>query len=319
MGKKLDASTNSKREQESEKLMELYESYAKFYEIPSGIDLYDITEKLLQSSLVKDTQKASILNFKRKIIIFTYPSDELRIKGVVSYIPNSQTNSLLIFLRGGNRIFGIPNPASDLMCLDHYTIISSMYRDGVSEGRDQYGGDDVNDVLNLIDFLPTLERKIHINLQNSQRYLLGTSRGGMQMFLALARFPHLQRSFKKVVSLSGLLNMDICIVDRPDLKEMFTNDFGFIEGVNDIEWINKRNPLLTVNNIKKDLPILIIQGNKDNRVTCEEGLSMLNKLKSSGNNVTYLEVEGAEHCLRNIPDRAQIIRQWLEESSTGKS
>lgn len=311
MRKNLSISDDENRRLESEKLLQLHREFAKFYEMPSDQDLKEITEELLQSPHVKDAQKKSIKRYRRRIFIFTYPSDGLKIKGVLSFVPKPQNHPLLVFLRGGNRIYGILNPGSDFICFQQYTILATLYRGGVSEGVDEYGGEDVNDVNNLIDYIPELERKLGINIQNKKQFLLGSSRGGMQMFLALAHFPALQRRFSKVVSLCGVLDMHRCIATRPDLKEMFMQEFGLEKG-NEGEWINKRDPLLTVQQIKKQLPILIIQGTEDNRVSLEEGHHMVQELQKAGNSVTYLEIDGGQHCLHNDPDRIKLIVKWLE-------
>lgn len=301
------------RRKESEKLLELGEKLAKFYELPPNADIKDITEELLQSSLVKEARKQSIRDFERRICVFSYPSDGLQVKGVVSFVPQPQDNPLLVFLRGGNRIFGILNPASDFMCASKYTVISTMYRGGVSEGDDEFGGKDVNDVNNLIAFIPHLEQRLNLAFQNEKMFMIGGSRGGMQMFLALARFPELQNRFAKVVSLSGMLDMRECLATRPDMEEMFIQEFGFTKDENEEEWINTRDPLLAADQIHSDVPILIIQGTKDNRVGLEEGYHMVSKLQANGKNVTYWEFEGSQHCLSDLDERVKIILNWLEE------
>lgn len=313
IGKTSNKLDEESRKLDTENLKKLYCEYAKFYEMPSDAEMRDITEELLKSPYVKDAQKLAIKNFNRRILVFTYPSDEFKIKGLISFVPEPQDNPLIVFLRGGNRIFGVVNPGSDLMCPEKYTVISTMYRGGVSEGSDEFGGNDVNDVKNLINFIPELENKIGLKFQNQKMYLLGNSRGAMQMFLSLSRFPELQARFSKIVSLSGILNMHQFIASRPEMEEIFIKDFGLEKEVNEEEWISKRNPLLTVNHINQHLPILIIQGKDDNRVSLEEGYNMFYKLQSAGNNVTYLEIEGGKHCLLNITDRAKLILNWLEE------
>lgn len=301
------------RKHETETLKDLFSEYAKFYEMPSDVEIKDITEELLRSPYVKEERKQSIKILNRRILVFIYPSDGFKIKGLISYVDDCQNHPLLVLLRGGNRIFGILNPACDLMCPGQYTVISTTYRGGVSEGMDEFGGHDVNDVRNLIDFIPELEKKLGMNFQNQKTFLLGGSRGGMEMFLALARFPELQTRFSKIVSLSGLLDIRRCIASRSDMEEMFIKDFGLEKGVNEEEWINKRDPLLTVNQISSQLPILIIQGTEDNRVSLEEGYQMVSKLQMAGKNVTYWEIEGATHCLSNIVDRTKLILDWLED------
>ena len=131
------------------------------------------------------------------------------------------------------------------------------------------------------------------------------------MFLALARFPELQTLFSKVVSLSGVLDMHEFIATREDMEELFKEKFGYYP--ENREWIEKRDPLLTVDCIRDDLPILIIQGTEDNRVTLKHGYEMVAKLQAAGKNVTYWEFEGAMHCLSNLPNRFSLIWNWLSD------
>lgn len=301
-------------EQKTEKILKISQKLATFYELPLGVDLWEITEDVLQSPLVGASQKQLIQESERRIFLFTYPSDDLMVKGIVSFVPHPATHPLLVLLRGGNgnQAFGILNPGMDLMTLKDYTILTTTYRGGVSEGQDELGGADVNDVQNLVKFIPQLEDKLNVSLQNEKMYLLGQSRGGMEMFLTLGRFPELQTHFTKIVSLSGLLDMREFVTTRPDLKSMFAQEFGLIENVNEEEWINLRNPILVADKINPTLPILIIQGTCDNRVSLEQGYHMVSRLQANGNDVTYWEIEGGIHCLETRHDRAQLILDWLE-------
>lgn len=301
-----------KLKKESQSIQERSAELASFYDISINEGIKEITEDVLQSPLIQNAQKQAIVENQRRIFLFVYPSDGLKIKGLISFVPIPEDYPTLIFLRGGNRLFGILSPAHPLMNPEKYTVISTTYRGGVSEGIDEFGGDDVNDVKHLIDYIPELEQKLHIQIQQNKMFMLGGSRGGMQMFLALARFPEIQSRFKKIVSLSGMLDMRQSILSRPDMKAMFNEDFGLIEGVNEEEWIDYRDPLLAADHLALDLPILIMQGSADNRVTLLEGHHMVEKLQSRGNHVTYQEIEGGTHCLSNVENRTRLILEWLE-------
>lgn len=307
----LALSGQEKLELDTEKTFELSKQIAKFYEMPENTDILEITEKLLESPHVKKEIKESILQSNRKIFVFIYPSDGLKIKGYISFVPKPEQFPLSILLRGGNNYFGLPNPGNDFTCMNNHTAISTTYRGGLSEGKDEYGGADVNDVKNLIDFIPTLEEKLQSTLQKDQLFLVGGSRGGMQMFLTLSRFPEIQKRISKIVSLCGILDMRSQINHRPDLRDFFIKDMGLIQGVNEEEWINFRDPLLAVKNIRSDLPVLIIQAGDDLRVSIDQGYSMVKELEANGNPVTYWEFEDGDHCLQNREDRAKLVEEWL--------
>ncbi len=300
---------------ENEEIKKRSEEQARIYEMPENVDLLEITDRVLASPFVSEKNKQNIIANHRQIYIFNYPSDSLKIKGVISYVPDPQNQPLLVMLRGGNKNFGVINPGSDYLNSGSITTLATLYRDGVSEGMDEYGGEDVNDVYNLVQYIPALEAKLAIQISKNNKYLLGGSRGGMQMFLALTRFPELQTYFSKVVSLSGLLDMNASIASRPDMAELYIDEFGLQPDVNQEEWIAKRNPLAHVSELNSNIPVLIIQGALDIRVELEQGYKMAEALQANGNPVTYLEYENGDHCLLNMPERMSIILDWLENGS----
>ncbi len=297
--------------QESEEIQAQSVEYAQFYALTEGVHLKEITAELLSSAFIKEGQKQILRKLNRRVFVFTYPSDGLKIKGLISFVSEPQHNPTLLFLRGGNRTFGITNPASDLMSVGDYTVITTTYRGGVSEGHDEFGGRDVDDVKNLILFLPELAKQLDLPFKQEKMFLLGRSRGGMEMFLTLARFPELQARFAKIVSLSGLLDLRETIAKRPDMKQMFIDDFGLVVGSNEEQWISWRDPQLTASKIDPTLPILIIQGTDDNRVSLAEGYHMVSQLQSHGCHVSYLEIKGADHCLANQDNYVALILDWL--------
>lgn len=241
---------------------------------------------------------------EQKIFLFTYSSGHLKIKGLLSFVPNP-SDRLLVFLRGGNRIFSITNPGSDWVCTGSRTVVTTTYRGGVSEGIDQFGGEDVADVKNLIDHLPMLGKTFGLNL-TLPTTLLGSSRGAMEMFLALTRYPYLQERFEKIISLSGLLDLRNTIATRPDMVKMFKEEFG-IGDIDEESWIKQRDPLLTASKVKKNLPIQIIQGSDDKVIDLTQGHRMAEQLQQHGCNVTYKEIKGGEHCLANLKNRTHLV------------
>lgn len=69
-----------------------------------------------------------------------------------------------------------------------YVVVASQYRgnDG-GEGIEQFGGDDVNDVLNLIPVLNQLPKA-----DTSRVGIEGGSRGGMMTYLAMKNHVNLK-------------------------------------------------------------------------------------------------------------------------------
>lgn len=282
------------------------------WNIPENIDLLDISDRLIGLTQNK-TCKALLESGKRKIYLFTYPSGNLQVKGYVSIAPEKKSRApILFFLRGGNRWFGLMNPANEYSCYGDYTVIGLSYRGSVSPGIDEFGGEDVADVANLVKYFPTLHKRIGIS-QLSRRYLLGVSRGGMQMFLTLNRYPEIQSQFTAVMSISGPLHLSSWIKTRPDIKEMFLKDFG-LSDKNEKQWLSHRDPSVNLDNLSRDLRIIIVQGSKDDRVDVKNGKEMLANLIDQGFCfVTYREITDATHTLNNRKDDQAIIWRLFEE------
>jgi dipeptidyl aminopeptidase/acylaminoacyl peptidase len=285
---------------------------AAFYAMDENEQVKEITDKVLASPYTLQSAKDSIKAYQRRIFVFKYPSDGLKIYGFISFTPNPERHPLELLFRGGNREFGLLNPGDPLATYQNETVLSSTLRGGISEGKDEFGVADLADVKNMVDYLPTLEKKLHIHLNPEYTYALGESRGALEMFLTLAKYPELQDRLDKIVSLSGLIDINSIIREREDMKEMFKKDFGYRPGENDQQWIKERSSILAVPYLKKTLPVLVIHGTKDIRVSCSGCYELIEKLKENGNPVTFWEIEGGTHSLINQPDMMDYISKWVQ-------
>ncbi len=287
-----------------------------FYELGHQEKWRDITEKVLASPDTDESSKESIRLYQRRIVVFKYPSDNLWIKGFISFTPHPIDHPLLILYRWGNANFALMNPGIIFATYKDYTVISSTLRGGVSEGKDEFGGADVDDMKNLMNFIPQLAQELGIELHPSCVFMLGPSRGGLEMFLTLAHFPELQKRVNKIVALSAALDLHQLIHDRPnDMKVMLERQYGLQEGVKGEAWIAKRDPLNTVSFLKRSLPILIVQGTADNRINLAEGRHMAQALQQSGHDINYWEIQDGNHALLNHPYIMNDIAHWLESNS----
>ena len=303
-------------DQENQQIQDASDRMQHLYDLPKGEMWRDITQGVLDHPETSSESAESIRNYQRRIILFQYPSDGLWIKGFLSYTPNPDYHPLLILYRWGNMNFALMNPGVQFATYRNYTVLSSTLRGGVSEGKDEFGGADVDDMKNLMEYIPRLSRQLGIALHPSCVFMLGPSRGGLEMFLTLARFPELQNHVNKVVSLSGILDLHRLILDRPeDMKRLFQEEFGYEPGPKGEAWVAKRDPLNAVPFIKKSLPILIVQGSEDNRIDLAEGHQMVQTLHDHGNKVEYWEIPHGNHVLINTPHIMSDIARWLESNS----
>lgn len=296
--------------QESEKLL-------PFYQLAPHQSLRFITCEVFNRPQTSTQTKKAIAENHRQIVLFRYPSEGLQIKGLLSFTPHSSNQPLVVVFRGGNRVFGLLDPGSEWLSEKDYLIVSSTLRGGVSEGKDEFGGQDVNDVKHLLDYLPFLTSQLHLTYHPPKIYMIGISRGGLEMILTLSHFLELQEKTTKIVALSSIFDLKEQMIERPkEMEKMFIEDFGLIKGINEKQWIAKRNPLEKIALLNPHLPFLIIQGTADNRVQTQEARHMVNRLIGQNHQVDYWEIERGNHGLTNSFFIHQQVFDWLRASST---
>ncbi len=305
-----------RKKEGAEKLKEGHEIWEKFYKLPEGCASKDITEDIRQDSETEEGVTNAISN-GRHYVLFEYSSDRYQVKAVIGYTPDEVEEApLLMFLRGGNRCLWLPHPGKiDNHGLHKYTLLAPVYRglhyDAEIGGCDEYGGEEVNDIPNLVNYIPELERQLAIKIRPKRKYILGQSRGGMEMFLALQRHPRLQDWFDKAVSLSGGSDLRQAMKDRPEMRETFKM-YGLTDE-NENEWLEHRSALKHCDKLKGTFPIFLIHGGEDSRAPVSQGRQMWEKLKELGKTVEYWEAENGNHDLSNmIADRNAKIIEWLE-------
>jgi poly(3-hydroxybutyrate) depolymerase len=145
-----------------------------------------------------------------------YLSDSLKIHGFevrprISVPPHP----IIIWCRGGIGDGGIR--AGDLMIMAQWArggfiVLATQYRGAAgSEGKDEYGGKDVDDVLTLVQLAHRLPNADHENV-----FLYGLSRGGMEVYEAIAA----GADVRAAVVNSGISDLATVNDRRPDRKEM---------------------------------------------------------------------------------------------------
>lgn len=243
----------------------------------------------------------------------TYLSDGLKVKGFLIEPKNEGNYPCIIYNRGGSLDWGsLTHHVSSIglgelarLADQGYVIAASQYRgNGGGEGAEEYGGSDINDVLNLIPLLASNEKA-----DTSRLGMFGWSRGGMTSFLTLKRTDKI-----KAVALGcPSTNLVRSIVDRPELDEWWS---GFIPNYNNDKMaiLKKRSPIYWVDKLPKNVPILILQGSADVAVAPEENIEFIKKVQQNGIPYRFVMYEGGNHSLSTHRDEAfgQIFK-WFEK------
>lgn len=238
-----------------------------------------------------------------------YSSGGLAIRGFVAKPRAPGRYPCIIYNRGGNRDFAAITPlvASNLLgrlASWGYVVAASQYRGSPgSEGRDQFGGDDVDDVMNLF---PLLEGEGGADA--SRIGMFGGSRGGMMTCLALTRTSRI----KAAVLRCGVTDLTGWKDERGDMEGVFSELIpGFSRG--DDSTLVPRSPLFWPERLCKTTPLLLLQGSADWRVSPVSALRFAEALLAVRHPFRLVMLEGADHALtEQIPERDHQARGWLD-------
>jgi dipeptidyl aminopeptidase/acylaminoacyl peptidase len=240
----------------------------------------------------------------------TYLSDGLKVKGFLLEPKKEGKFPCLIVNRGGNRDFSIWTKEETFILLAEisswgYIVAASQYRGCAGgEGKEEFGGKDVDDVLSLI---PLLESRSKADPEHIG--IIGTSRGGMMTYLALSR----TNRFKAAAVVSGVSDLIAWEKARPDMEKVF-NDLigGNSESAPDS--LKARSALYWPEKLHKQTPILILHGTSDERVPPGQALDMASALLRFSHPFRLVMLEGGDHNLSDFwPEWLDIVRSWFEK------
>lgn len=238
-----------------------------------------------------------------------YWSDGLKIRGLLIKPRQSGQYPCIIYNRGGNRQFGklvVADAALKLgrLAKEGYVVIASQYRgNGGSEGKEEFGGRDVNDVAILPRVLSEVE-----GADTSRIGMYGWSRGGMMTFLALTRSEEI-----KVAATVGARS-DLTVIDRPEMEAGAYSQLipGYPE--NKKEELQKRSAIFWVDQFPRNVPILLLHGSSDWRVKATNSLRLA--LEFEKHRIPYrLKIyEGADHSISEFKEEMeQDILHWFDK------
>ncbi|MBT1705903.1 alpha/beta hydrolase family protein [Chryseosolibacter indicus] len=224
-----------------------------------------------------------------------YLSDGLKVIGFLAEPKKKGKYPCIIANRGGRSNLGLWKPFLVAYYLARmaswgYVVVASQYRgssDG-GEGKDEFGGEDVNDVLNLIPLLK------QINTADTTRIgMYGESRGGMMTFQALKR----SCKFKAAVVVAGLVDAFDVIRKRPELEDLtFRSSIPNYDRDRDAA-LKARSALYWSNTLCRTTPLLIMQGSADTRVDASQSLQLVQQLYVQKHPVRFILFEGGDHTI----------------------
>lgn len=250
------------------------------------LELTSIQKKILKSGWGNSAVEDSIVER------ITYISDGLKVNGFWAY-PKEQNKKYpcVIWCRGG---FGDAGSLDDFYAQGilgqlaswGYVVFASQYRGNAkSEGSDEFGGNDVNDVLNLIPLADELDFA-DTNLWGIE----GWSRGGMMTYLTLTR----NHNFKVAITTGGISNLDCNLSESNFMKKLIkkTNKNS------DSEFCIKRSILNQIDDFSKTTPTLLLHGVNDDRVPAHHSIDLSCKFIEHNIEHRLILFENGDHFLR---------------------
>lgn len=246
----------------------------------------------------------------------TYLSDGLNVKGYLAYPKDSSRKyPSVIWNRGGIGNAGIIDSFNARGIFGQlaswgYVVFASQYRgnDG-GEGTDEFGGEDVNDILNL---LPLAEE---VDVADSSRWgIEGWSRGGMMTYLALTRTD----IFKAAIVTGGIANLRCNADESPFMKKLYQVTMGKYGSEDFQKKCSTRSVINFSEKLSKDTPLLLMHGTKDERVLPHDTIDLSMKLLELGIEFRLVMFEGGDHFLKSHRQEVDSQRKiWFDKYLKG--
>jgi dipeptidyl aminopeptidase/acylaminoacyl peptidase len=243
-----------------------------------------------------------------------YESDGLRIVGFLAYPKGAPESGArlpcVLFNRGGNRDFGAITPERFLGRAQRvtawgYVLFASNYRGSPgSEGQDEFGGSDVNDVHNAIRVLDNLAFA-----DRDRVGMWGHSRGGMMTYIALTKSDRIRAA----VIGAGIADLERMIALRPEMDTEVAAQIVPDWKSDRAKAIAVRAAVRFVDRLPANVPILLVHGTADLRVDPRDSMDMASALFAIRKPVSLLLIEGADHAITERRDEYyQAAKVWMD-------
>lgn len=228
-----------------------------------------------------------------------YESDGLKVTGI-SAAPaklSHKPHPVFIYNRGGNREFGRLTVLAVMRTLvpfarAGYMVYASNYRgnDG-GEGMEEFGGADVDDVLNLME-----AAKENPAWDGKNIFMQGHSRGGMMTYMSLRR----NKSITAAISIAGVSDLGQSGVERPGMEENVYSKLIRVQESGREQAYKDRSAICWADEI--DTPLLLLHGDADERVDVSHSIKLAGKLEEYGKEHELVVYKGGNHALLRFWD-----------------
>ena len=242
-----------------------------------------------------------------------YKSDEATVSGYV-FKPKVVTKNswpVILYARGGTGNFGLIGDLERvnlyLLAKEGFVVIATEYRWTGDQGRhDEWGGKDVDDVLNLVPLAKSLD---YVDPQRI--FLLGASRGGTMVYIAVKQGIRVRAA----AVIAGVTDLAAWGMYRPE----FINGDAAYEGWAKVwpdfqdrkeEEFRARSAVAWADQL--NVPLLILHSRTDSRVPVSHALAIAEKLTESKKEYELVIYGDDGHSLpKNRSDANEHIIRWF--------
>ena len=244
-----------------------------------------------------------------KINRMVYNSDGLMVTGFVVQPKEKGNYPCIIYNRGGNRDMGSLLVGTAVVYMGKiaaagFVVIASNYRgNSNSEGKEEFGGSDVNDVLNLIPALSQIE-----GADTSKIGMFGISRGGMMSYMTTRNNPQI----KAVAVVGGMSNLFTMKRNRPDMESHVYS--ALIPNYEDDSenQLENRSAVFWADELPRSTKFLLLHGTHDKAVSIEEPRKLHNTFLEHNINHVFIEYKRDNHGVRkNAEHASEQINNWF--------
>lgn len=213
----------------------------------------------------------------------------------------------IIWNRGGSGEFGaikrglVFTNSMGALARAGYLVFASQYSGNAgSEGKDELGGSEIVDVLNLHKIIRAYRRA------DARRIgMFGHSRGGMMTFLALKKARWIKAAAVNAPMTDAVRSaMYRGAAFRKHHAAFFRQTSAALRDRSAVQWVGR---------LSKRVPILILHGTGDWRVRAEDSIALAAKLYTAKIPFRFVAYEGADHEMTEVRQeaRAQVIA-WFD-------
>lgn len=265
-----------------------------------NLEDYEQLEDIISMDEIAEDKSEEAVTYQMR-----YKVDECEVIGYLSIpkacLEEKAAYPCIIFNRGGNRDYGAntPKDIAYMAASSEKIVVASQYRgvDG-GTGQEEFGGNDLHDVLKLVDFCDAFS---FVDME--QLYMMGISRGGMMTYMAVRE----EERIKKAVVVSGIADTFMSYGDRTDMRQVYTELIGGTPEELQEEY-EKRSATYWADEIK--CPVLIIHSKLDEKVSYAQAEKMVQCLETAGKEYKFESYEDAVHGLH--PQDFEMIMEWFQ-------